>query len=88
MHAALDLAFDKHRIDRLSDVVHRDNLLDRAGLWIGDHQLCRVTEARVDGRVLDSGLAELLRPVDDVLPLVVNTNLAATGDRRHSRLAH
>ena len=77
----------ERRVDRLADVVDGDDLLDVAGLPVDDHHLRRVAEHRVDRRVRDGRVAELLRPVDDVLALVVDTDLAAAGHRRGARVA-
>ena len=58
------------------------------GLAIDHHHLRGEAEARVDRRVGDVRVAELLRPVDDVLALVVDARRASGGQRRGARLAH
>ena len=60
----------------------------RTGLAIDHDHLGGEAEARVDGRVGDVRVAELLRPVDEVLALVVDARRAAAGQRRRARLAH
>ena len=86
VHRALDLALAQHRVDGPADVVDGDDLVDGLGLAVDHHELGGVAERRVDDRVLD--LAELVRPVDAVLALVVDVDPAAVGHRRRAGRRH
>ena len=83
VHAALDLALAQQRVDRLADVVDGDDLARCAPLVAIDDRpsasRSRSTEWIVGFGMV--GIAELLRPVDDVLALVVDVRRAAGGER-------
>ena len=84
---ALDLALAQLRVDGAADVVDGDHPLDVARLRVEHHELGGVAERRVDDRVLEA-LAERVRPVDPVLALVVDADLAPVGERGLARLGH
>ena len=88
VHAALDLPLAQHRVHGLADVVHGDDPLDLARLAVDDRELGGVAEGGVDRRVRVGRVAELGRPVDDVLAVVVDVRAAAVGERRGARLLH
>ena len=61
-----------------TDVVRRDDALDRTGVAVHDHELCGVAERRVDDRPFEA-FAQGVRPVDSVLAFEVDVRRAARG---------
>src|SRR5262249_54094135 len=88
VHGALDLALAQLRVDGPADVVGGEDTLDLARRPIDDDELRGVPEGGVDGGVLDARLAEVVGPVDAVLALVVDADLAAAGARRVAGRLH
>ena len=84
VHGPLDLALAQQGVHRPSDVVRGDDLVDATALTIDDDELRGVAERGVDHRMLEA-FGQRVRPVDAVLPLVVDAGLAA---RRLGRVAH